>query len=463
MACRKRKHRDIAASGIGNISTTITTTSTIDIDIAQQPPPAVDVVASSSSSPGIQHDRCDLQEEKGEAERSAVQQNEGASTYDCFRPFDCDNHHAWYHQQQGQSQGHLGNLVVNNVQHRQHHPENSNHMNPFSSPHFFYTNFPISNAYASNYPEYNTTNREHGDSTTWNTPFNGPFFLDSNANDTSAGRSPELFEFEFDIHAFAPPAPSNPRHHPVDAASGQEKTNQENWTTSRAPEFDNQEYFPGNRNENVANIFRSSPPGSYSYYGHPASYHPAAPFDQGNHMFSTRDNIQSTRTIPSRSKGASAYKKKQKKAPKARNVKGTIAANKDMKVVSSALKEEVSIDFEDLQNQAVVPPSAIPMTAELHEKDVMCGRGGKTNTFIGNLRFRQFVKSHQPKYLLCRRREKPLVAKYIVSTIRKQGGRFLKKKPNGGYSEIGDEQAIAKTLQALREGLKVRANTKKVA
>ena len=326
-------------------------------------------------------------------------------------------------------------------------------MNPFSSPHFFYRNFPDSNTYASNYPDYN---REHGDTTTtWNAPFNG-LFLDANANETSAGRSPDLFEFEFDAHAFAPPAPSAPRRHPADvSAFAQEKTKQENWNW-RA-EFDNQEYCPGYRNENAASIFRSSPPGPYSYYGHPTtSYHPAAPFDQSRRVYSTRDNIQSTRKIPSRSKGKSACKKKQK------NIKVTSATKKDTKIVSSTVKDEVNIGLEDLQNQAVVPPSAIPITSEVHEKDVMCGRGGKTNTFVGNLRFRELVKSLQPKYLICRRREKPLLAKYIVSTIRKQGGRFLKKMPNGAYSEIGDEQAIAKTLQALREGLKVRATTKKV-
>jgi hypothetical protein len=173
------------------------------------------------------------------------------------------------------------------------------------------------------------------------------------------------------------------------------------------------------------------------------------------------DNIQSsTRKIPSRSNtGKSAYKKKQK------NVKVTNATKKDTKLVSSTVRNEVNIDLgdlDDLKNQAVVPPSAIPITTELHEKDVMCGRGGKTNTLIGNLRFRELVKSLQPKYLICRRKEKPVVAKYIVSNVRTQGGRFLKKMPNGAYCEIGDEQAITKTLQALREGLKVRAITKDV-
>jgi hypothetical protein len=90
--------------------------------------------------------------------------------------------------------------------------------------------------------------------------------------------------------------------------------------------------------------------------------------------------------------------------------------------------------------------------------DVLCGRGGGTNSQIGNRRFRKLVQEFQPTYLLARRKEKPLLARTIVLIIRKRGGRFLKKdEETGELYEVGDAKAEAKTSQALREGLDVRA------
>jgi hypothetical protein len=50
------------------------------------------------------------------------------------------------------------------------------------------------------------------------------------------------------------------------------------------------------------------------------------------------------------------------------------------------------------------------------------------------------------------------LARTIVLIIRKRGGRFLKKdEESGELFEVGDSKAEAKTSQALREGLDVRA------
>ena len=82
----------------------------------------------------------------------------------------------------------------------------------------------------------------------------------------------------------------------------------------------------------------------------------------------------------------------------------------------------------------------------------------ETNSQIGNRRFRKLVQEFQPTYLLARRKEKPLLARSIVLIIRKRGGRFLKKDDDTGeLYEVGDTKAEAKTSQALREGLDVRA------
>jgi len=111
--------------------------------------------------------------------------------------------------------------------------------------------------------------------------------------------------------------------------------------------------------------------------------------------------------------------------------------------------------------EPVVPPSdqaVADSPAAINSHDVLCGRGGGTNSQIGNRRFRKLVQEFQPTYLLARRKEKPLLARTIVLIIRQRGGRFLKKNDSTSeLYEVGDSKAEAKTSQALREGLDVRA------
>jgi hypothetical protein len=122
---------------------------------------------------------------------------------------------------------------------------------------------------------------------------------------------------------------------------------------------------------------------------------------------------------------------------------------------------EIDFDVFDPPLEPVLPPSNDPICdspAEVNSYDVLCGRGGGTNSQIGNRRFRKLVQEFQPTYLLARRKEKPLLARTIVLIIRKRGGRFLKKdEETGELFEVGDAKAEAKTSQALREGLDVRA------
>lgn len=125
--------------------------------------------------------------------------------------------------------------------------------------------------------------------------------------------------------------------------------------------------------------------------------------------------------------------------------------------------QEVDFDIHDPPSDPVTPPSKTSLCgspADLNGYDVLCGRGGGTNSQIGNRRFRKLVQEFQPTYLLARRKEKPLLARTIVLIIRKRGGRFLKKdEETGELYEVGDTKAEAKTSQALREGLDVRATT----
>ena len=130
-------------------------------------------------------------------------------------------------------------------------------------------------------------------------------------------------------------------------------------------------------------------------------------------------------------------------------------------IVLPAAASEVDFDVHDPPMDFVCPPSTEPLVesmAEVNTYDVLCGRGGGTNSQIGNKRFRKLVQEFQPTYLLARRKEKPLLARSIVLIIRKRGGRFLRKdEETGMLYEVGDTKAEAKTSQALREGLDVRA------
>lgn len=122
---------------------------------------------------------------------------------------------------------------------------------------------------------------------------------------------------------------------------------------------------------------------------------------------------------------------------------------------------EVDFDISDPPLEPLTPASKTPVCespADVNSYDVLCGRGGGTNSQVGNRRFRKLVQEFQPIYLLARRKEKPLLARTIVLVIRKRGGRFLKKdEETGELYEVGDSKAEAKTSQALREGLDVRA------
>jgi hypothetical protein len=143
---------------------------------------------------------------------------------------------------------------------------------------------------------------------------------------------------------------------------------------------------------------------------------------------------------------------------KSKNRKGDLSASA---MLLPKAAEEVDFDVTDPPAEPVTPPSDEPLVDSMNDVntyDVLCGRGGGTNSQIGNRRFRKLVQEFQPTYLLARRKEKPLLARTIVLIIRKRGGRFLRKdEDTGALYEVGDTKAEAKTSQALREGLDVRA------
>ncbi|VEU42344.1 unnamed protein product [Pseudo-nitzschia multistriata] len=97
---------------------------------------------------------------------------------------------------------------------------------------------------------------------------------------------------------------------------------------------------------------------------------------------------------------------------------------------------------------------------EINPNDVLCGRGGLTNSNIGNKRFRSVVAKYQQEYLHARKNDKKLIARRIITEIKENDGRFLQRSSDPSiWSEISMKKALEKTSQALREGLDVRHKT----
>ncbi|CAB9501730.1 expressed unknown protein [Seminavis robusta] len=115
---------------------------------------------------------------------------------------------------------------------------------------------------------------------------------------------------------------------------------------------------------------------------------------------------------------------------------------------------------------------------ELGPHDVLLGRGGGTNNYCGNVKFRKLVNEHKMKYLTVSKVEKPNVAREVVAIWRKLNppGRFLAKqedpnakrqqegsngsdggqqqqppKPRQVWVEVGNQKAREKASQCLRE------------
>jgi len=126
----------------------------------------------------------------------------------------------------------------------------------------------------------------------------------------------------------------------------------------------------------------------------------------------------------------------------------------------SSLERQLGLDKEPSKLIPPIPDSSEVITRVL-ENDVLCGRGGETNHHSGNIQYRNFVKVCQPAYISAKRRDKPRIAEKIVQSVRKLGGRFLKKDPESNtWRDVGNTKAREKTSQALREGAPELRNPK---
>jgi len=88
---------------------------------------------------------------------------------------------------------------------------------------------------------------------------------------------------------------------------------------------------------------------------------------------------------------------------------------------------------------------------EPSEKDVLMGRGGKSNHHPGNARYRAEVERLQEFYKLTDDKdEKTKISESLVVYVQSYGGNFLEKDETGWYV-IDDVVARRKVSQALRE------------
>ena len=87
------------------------------------------------------------------------------------------------------------------------------------------------------------------------------------------------------------------------------------------------------------------------------------------------------------------------------------------------------------------------------DRDVLFGRGGARNHHAGNRRYRELVNSNKNVYRQSScKDEKTKIAKSIVDSVNRYGGRFLMQDPiNGDWIEVEKRKARQKVSQALRD------------
>ena len=100
-------------------------------------------------------------------------------------------------------------------------------------------------------------------------------------------------------------------------------------------------------------------------------------------------------------------------------------------------------------------PVGLPSNYEIGPNDVVCGRGKGSYNRPGNKKFRALVQEHVREYMKAKTKlDKSMVLSSIVERVRDQnGGRFVKRRRNGEWYEIGDDQAREKVGHAIREAI----------
>lgn len=100
------------------------------------------------------------------------------------------------------------------------------------------------------------------------------------------------------------------------------------------------------------------------------------------------------------------------------------------------------------------------------DDDVICGRGKKCYTHIGNERFRLRVMTFLQDYSQARSKvDKSAVLSKVVEEVRlnSPSGGFVKQDSRGIWHEVGDFLAREKTSQAFRDALHERYKSSNIS
>lgn len=82
--------------------------------------------------------------------------------------------------------------------------------------------------------------------------------------------------------------------------------------------------------------------------------------------------------------------------------------------------------------------------------DVLLGRGKTFQEHSGNVALRSLIADYMPEYKSAPKKEKGNVAWKVMMAKKMQGGRFLKRQPNGWWVEVSDEIARDKVSMTYR-------------
>lgn len=84
-------------------------------------------------------------------------------------------------------------------------------------------------------------------------------------------------------------------------------------------------------------------------------------------------------------------------------------------------------------------------------KDVIAGRGGKSNKHVGNMEFLKYARYLQPEYGQLVKEAKWRLTEQLIDSVHAWGGRFMEFDETGRWYEIEHKAAYTKASQALRE------------
>jgi len=126
------------------------------------------------------------------------------------------------------------------------------------------------------------------------------------------------------------------------------------------------------------------------------------------------------------------------------------------KKVAALSERNISFMVKDKKKKRKRAPrkKIIPLNKKYREptdKDVLMGRGGKSNHHPGNMRYRAEIDRFQERYKKTDdKEEKTNISERLVLDVQSYGGNFLEKDNNGWYI-IDSVVARRKVSQALRE------------